>query len=81
MNNEAIKYQQEDEIDLKELWKTLMKRKWFIVIFTSIVTILAIIFSLVKTPIYEATALIEIGIIALVMAESNLVMHRNWQTN
>lgn len=61
MNNEAIKYQQEDEIDLKELWKTLMKRKWFIVIFTSIVTILAIIFSLVKTPIYEATALIEIG--------------------
>jgi capsular polysaccharide biosynthesis protein len=61
LNNEAIKYQQEDEIDLKELWKTLMKRKWFIVIFTSIVTILAIIFSLVKTPIYEATALIEIG--------------------
>jgi LPS O-antigen subunit length determinant protein (WzzB/FepE family) len=54
-------YIQEDEIDLRELWKTLVKRKNFIIIFTAIVTILAIIYVLVKTPIYEARALVEIG--------------------
>ena len=54
-------YIQEDEIDLRELWKTLVKRKNFIIIFTAIVTILAIVYALAKTPIYEARALVEIG--------------------
>jgi capsular polysaccharide biosynthesis protein len=52
---------QEDEIDLKELFKTIIKYKKIIVIFTAIVTIGAIIWVLIQTPFYEARALVEIG--------------------
>ncbi len=61
MNENKIQYIEEDEIDLRELWKTLMKRKGFIVVFTAIVTIGAIIWALTRTPIYEAKAVIKIG--------------------
>lgn len=54
-------YMQEDEIDLRELFQTLMDNKKFIIIFTSIIAILAIIYSLIKTPIYEAKAVVKIG--------------------
>ncbi|HIP11291.1 MAG TPA: chain-length determining protein, partial [Arcobacter sp.] len=43
-------YIEEDEIDLKELWKTIVKRKIFIFLFTTIVTVLAIIWALTRTP-------------------------------
>ncbi|WP_418180379.1 Wzz/FepE/Etk N-terminal domain-containing protein [Aliarcobacter lanthieri] len=59
MENE--KQIQEDEIDLKELFKTIWNKKIFIVIFTSIITVLSIIYVSLKTPIYEVTALVEIG--------------------
>lgn len=59
--NNNQNYIQEDEIDLRELWNTIMKSKKFIIIFTSIVTIGAIVFAFLKTPIYEARALVEIG--------------------
>jgi LPS O-antigen subunit length determinant protein (WzzB/FepE family) len=59
--NENIKYIEEDEIDLKELIKTLWNKKVFIIIFTSVITILAVIYSLSKTPIYEVKSTIEIG--------------------
>jgi len=52
---------EEDEIDLVELFKTLVKRKWFIVIFTMAVTVLAVVYAYMKTPIYEVKALVEIG--------------------
>ncbi|MCT7505100.1 Wzz/FepE/Etk N-terminal domain-containing protein [Aliarcobacter cryaerophilus] len=55
------KYLQEDEIDLRELFKTILDKKVFIVIFTLVITILAAIYAYNKTPIYEAKALIEIG--------------------
>ena len=55
------KYLQEDEIDLKELFKTIWAKKIFIVIFTLVVTILAGFYAYSKTPIYEAKALLEIG--------------------
>lgn len=54
-------YIQEDEIDLKELFITIWNKKIFIVTFTIIITILAGIYAFTKTPIYEATALVEIG--------------------
>ena len=59
--NQQINNIQEDEIDLRELFLTLWKKKFFIIIFTGLVTILAIIYSLMKTPIYEAKAVVEIG--------------------
>ena len=55
------KYLQEDEIDLRELFKTILDKKVFIVIFTLVITILAAIYAYNKTPIYEAKALVEIG--------------------
>ncbi len=54
-------YYQEDEIDLKELFKTLWDKKNFIISITAAITILAGIYAFNKTPIYEATALVEIG--------------------
>ncbi len=63
---------QEDEIDLRELLKTIIKHKKFIVVFTSIVTILAIIYSLVKTPIYEVKSNLQIGFIG-----KNLIANPN----
>lgn len=55
------RYLQDDEIDLKELFKTIWKYKIFILVFTFIVTILSIIYVTFKAPIYQATALIELG--------------------
>ncbi|MDB2405349.1 Wzz/FepE/Etk N-terminal domain-containing protein [Arcobacteraceae bacterium] len=72
MSNTENRYIEEDEIDLRELFNTIIKRKWFIVVFTSIVTIGAIIWALTRTPIYEARALIEIG---------NYKMHNNNNNN
>lgn len=58
---ENNKYIEEEEIDLRELFRTIWDRKMFIIGFTLIVTILAGIYAYSKTPIYEARALIEIG--------------------
>ncbi|MDN5115232.1 Wzz/FepE/Etk N-terminal domain-containing protein [Aliarcobacter butzleri] len=55
------KYLQEDEIDLKELFKTIWSYKKFILIFTFIVTVLSIIYVSLKTPTYQVTALVELG--------------------
>lgn len=57
-NNKCL---EEDEIDLRELFKTIWDKKVFIILFTLIITVLAGIFAYTKTPIYEANALIEIG--------------------
>ncbi len=59
--NNNTQYVEEDTIDLRELFTVLKRRKKLISLVTVIITILAIVYSLVKTPIYEAKALIEIG--------------------
>ncbi len=59
--SENIRIIEEDEIDLVELFRTLVKRKWFISIFTIIITFIATVYVFTKTPMYEATALVEIG--------------------
>ncbi|MFX4281052.1 Wzz/FepE/Etk N-terminal domain-containing protein [Aliarcobacter butzleri] len=57
------KYLQEDEIDLRELFKTLWKYKMFILIFTSMITFIALIYVLLKNPIpiYQGKMYLEIG--------------------
>ncbi|WP_024787504.1 Wzz/FepE/Etk N-terminal domain-containing protein [Lebetimonas sp. JH369] len=52
---------EEDEIDLKELIKTILKYKKFIIIFTFIVTFLAGLYVFLKTPIWEIQSSILIG--------------------
>lgn len=61
MNNSENRHMRDDEIDLFELWNTIVKKKKNIFILTSIITIVGIIFAYTKTPIYEAKALIEVG--------------------
>ena len=62
MNNEnRQEFVQEDEIDLRELWATLMRRKKLIVGGTTFITILAIAYVLLATPVFEATMKLRIG--------------------
>lgn len=54
---------QEDEIDLRELFLTLWKKRVFIGVFTILVTFVGVLYTFVKnpTPIYQGKILIEIG--------------------
>jgi len=54
-------YYEDDEIDLKELIKTILRYKKFIVIFTGIITLLAIVYVYFKKPIYEIKANLQVG--------------------
>ena len=54
-------YIQEDEIDLRELFKTIWEKKLFIIIFTLIVTFCSVVYVYIKTPIYEVKSIMEIG--------------------
>lgn len=61
MNNTQTRYIEEDEIDLRELWHTLMEHKLFIAIFTSVITFMAIGWAFTRTPIYEVKSNLQIG--------------------
>ena len=60
-NNQKII--QEDEIDLRELFLTLWKKKVFIVLLTFIVTVSSILYINFKPyePLYQGKLLVEIG--------------------
>lgn len=60
---------QEDEIDLRELFKILVRYKYFIIIFTLVATLGAIFYALSKTPIYEVKSNVKVGYI-----EENLIV-------
>lgn len=51
----------QQKIELVELIEILAKRKRFITIFILLITSLSIIYVLVKSPVYEAKALVQIG--------------------
>jgi LPS O-antigen subunit length determinant protein (WzzB/FepE family) len=51
----------EDEIDLRELFTIIWKRKIFIISFSLFITIGSAIYAYNKTPIYEVKSIIEIG--------------------
>ncbi len=53
-----VKYFQEDEIDLRELFNTILKRKKFILIMTFCITFFALIFALSKPNIYESKTIL-----------------------
>jgi uncharacterized protein involved in exopolysaccharide biosynthesis len=52
---------QDDEIDLRELWATLVKRMLTLFITTAVVTVSAIFYAWTATPVYRGDVLIEIG--------------------
>ena len=51
----------EDDIDLRELFSIIWKRRIFIVGFTLLITIISAIYIYNKTPIYEVKSIMEIG--------------------
>ena len=51
----------DDVIDLRELLQILKKQQKLIVIITSIITLLAIIYAVVAKPVYEVKAMVEMG--------------------
>ena len=53
----------EDEIDLSELFKTIWDKRFFIIIFTFIITLISFIYVLLKnpTPVYEGILNVQIG--------------------
>ncbi|BBG65015.1 lipopolysaccharide biosynthesis [Hydrogenimonas sp.] len=52
---------EEDEIDLRRLWQTVVRRKAVLFGVTAFVMIAAVVYLLVTKPVYEAKALIQIG--------------------
>lgn len=69
MSTEVAKNYQEDEIDLRELYKVIKAKKVFIVLFTSIITLIAAGVVFMKTPIYEVKSNIQIGYIGDALVE------------
>jgi capsular polysaccharide biosynthesis protein len=59
---ENVQCIEEDEIDLRELWKTLMKRKSVIIVVTLLITLAAVVYAFVLAkPVYAVKSVIEIG--------------------
>ncbi|QOY55408.1 hypothetical protein HUE87_04000 [Candidatus Sulfurimonas marisnigri] len=63
MNNGQVRHIEEDEIDLRELWKIIVNRKIVIFIVTTLVTLGAIVYVYMKNPIpvYSGNVMLEIG--------------------
>lgn len=70
---------QEDEVDLRELFRILVRCKVFIIVFTLIVTIAAGLYVLSKTPIYEVKSNVQVGYIGenLIVEPDTLVKTLN----
>lgn len=66
----------EDEIDLKELFKVLWNKRVFILIITAVITLLAIIYVNIKTPIYEVKSVVRIGYIGGALVENSNVLEK-----
>jgi LPS O-antigen subunit length determinant protein (WzzB/FepE family) len=57
--------QNDDVIDLRELWQKLVEGKWIIAITTTLATLVAVVYTQLATPIYEGKVSIEVGDIVL----------------
>ncbi|MDD3807056.1 MAG: GumC family protein, partial [Candidatus Marinimicrobia bacterium] len=60
-NNTYLPYTDEEEINLKEVFQTLLKGKWIILSCFIAVTVIAIWYTFSQTPIYEASNKILVG--------------------
>ena len=68
------KYLQEEEIDLRELFKIIWDKKIFIILFTLAITVLATVYAYSKKPIYEVKSIVRIGYIGEQLIEpSNII--------
>lgn len=70
-NNVNTQILQDDEIDLRELWATLVKRKMSIFVVTLVTTVSAIFYAYTATPIYSGEITIEIGEVVINNSDTN----------
>ena len=49
-----------DELNLRELWHVIVKRRWTIILFTLIVVTAVVTATFLKTPIYRASTTVQI---------------------
>lgn len=61
MDTKQVQYIEEDEIDLRELFKTIVKRKYLIIFITLISTLLTGVYVFTIKPTYEVKAVIKIA--------------------
>lgn len=66
----------EEEIDLRELFSIIIRKKYFILIFTLIVTTLAFIYVSIKTPVYEIKSVVRIGYINSSLVENSNILEK-----
>lgn len=52
--------QDDDLIDLRELWAMLMRRRWTVIITTALVLLAGLVYTATITPIYRATTTVQI---------------------
>ena len=52
--------EENDEIDLRELWQVIVRRKWLILSIALLVLALAVIITFMMTPIYRASTTLQI---------------------
>lgn len=75
MNNQQIVPINDDEIDLRELLATIMKKKLFIISFTALITTIGGAWAFLSTPIYEVKSNLQIGFIGdELIAEPNTLI-------
>ena len=73
-NQQNIQRYEEDEINLRELCRTLIKNKVKIIAITAIITIGAIVYAFVVPKVYEAKVILKIGEYKLANANANANM-------
>ena len=66
----------EEEIDLRELFSIIIRKKYFILIFTLTVTTLAFIYVSIKTPVYEIKSVVRIGYINSSLVENSNILEK-----
>jgi len=64
---------EEDEIDLKDIIKTILKYKKFIIAFTLFATILSAIYAYTKTPVYQTSTNVQLGYYDKVVTQNEIL--------
>jgi uncharacterized protein involved in exopolysaccharide biosynthesis len=64
----------EEEIDLRELFLIVARKKYFILSITLFITVLAFVYVSFKTPIYEVKSVVRIGYIGNTLLENSNVL-------
>lgn len=59
-NRISSEQDKQDDVDFKRLLGALVDNRWLIIACTSFITVLGVVYALLATPVYRATALIQV---------------------